>query len=62
VKEDRPGHKAGLIKGDIIIQLGTYNVTDIYAYMEALGKFEKGQTTDCKILRNGEEMTLKVTW
>lgn len=62
VKEDRPGHKAGLIKGDIIIQLGPYNITDIYAYMEALGKFEKGQTTDCKILRNGEEMTLKVTW
>lgn len=62
VKEDRPGHKAGLIKGDIIIQLGSYNITDIYAYMEALGKFEKGQTTDCKILRNGEEMTLKVVW
>lgn len=62
VKEDRPGHKAGLIKGDIIIQLGPYNITDIYAYMEALGKFEKGQITDCKILRNGEEMTLKVTW
>jgi hypothetical protein len=62
VKEDRPGHKAGLIKGDIIIQLGNYNITDIYAYMEALGKFEKGQTTDCKILRNGEEMTLKVVW
>lgn len=62
VKEDRAGHKAGLIKGDIVIQLGEYPVEDIYGYMEALGKFEKGQTTDCKILRNGEEMTLKVTW
>ncbi len=62
VKEGRTGEKAGLTKGDIIIQLGEYPIDDIYGYMEALGKFEKGQTSDCKIIRDGKEITLKVTW
>lgn len=61
-KDGKPGFKAGLIKGDVIMKLGGYDIEDIYGYMEALSKFEKGQTTDCVVLRNGETITLKVTW
>ncbi len=61
-KDGRPGQKAGLVKGDIIMKMGDYEIADIYAYMEALAKFEKGQTTPIVIIRDGTEMTLTVLW
>ncbi len=61
-KEGRPGEKAGLIKGDIIMKMGEYDIEDIYGYMEALGKFEKGQTTPIQVVRDGKEITLSVVW
>ncbi len=61
-KEGKPAAKAGLIKGDIVMKLGDFDIEDIYGYMEALSKFEKGQTTNCVVLRDGAQLTLKVTW
>jgi hypothetical protein len=59
-KEGRPGQKAGMLKGDILVKLGDIEITDIYVYMEALGKFEKGAKTQAVIDRNGEKITLEV--
>ena len=42
VIDDRPAQKAGIQDGDIVIQIGPYEVSDIYSYMEALSKFETG--------------------
>lgn len=61
-KDGKPGAKAGLLKGDTVIKLGEYEVGDIYQYMEALGKFSKGETTEMVIEREGQKMTLSVTW
>jgi hypothetical protein len=61
-KEGRPGSKAGLQKGDIILSIGEFAVGDIYEYMEALGKFEKGQSTKMKVKRGEKEIELPVTW
>jgi S1-C subfamily serine protease len=61
-KEGRPAEKAGLIKGDIVLKIGDYNVNDMQTYMDALSKFDKGQTTPVLIKRNGEEMTFMVFW
>jgi hypothetical protein len=61
-KEGRPAEKAGLIKGDIVLKIGDYSVSDMQTYMDALSKFEKGQTTPVLIKRNGEEMTFMVLW
>lgn len=61
-KEDRPAMKAGLQKGDIILQLGEIKVDDIYSYMEALGKFEKGQTVNLEYSRDGKLTSVKVTF
>ncbi|MBK5277388.1 MAG: M20/M25/M40 family metallo-hydrolase, partial [Bacteroidia bacterium] len=44
VTEGKPAQKAGIESGDIIQQMGELPIKDIQAYMEALGKFEKGQT------------------
>jgi len=62
VTEGKPAHKAGVLTGDIIIQIGELVITDIQTYMEALGKFEKGQTVPVKIKRGEQELTLDVTF
>lgn len=61
-KDGKPGAKAGLQKGDTILKLGDYAIEDIYGYMEALGKFEKGQTTTMMVEREGKQLELSVTW
>lgn len=60
VMDSRPAQKAGLEAGDIIIQLGDHPVKDVYGYMEALNKFEKGQSTEIRIKRKNEILTKKV--
>jgi S1-C subfamily serine protease len=61
-KDGKPGSKAGLLKGDTIMKLGDFDIEDIYGYMEALGKFEKGQSTTMMVEREGKQIELKVTW
>ena len=60
--EGRPGEKAGLKAGDIITKIGDFEIKDVYGYMDALGKFEKGQTVPVIIMRKGETMTLSLTF
>jgi len=55
-----PAYKAGLLDGDVIIKIGEYNIDDIYAYMEALSKFEIGQEILVVVLRDGEQIKFKV--
>lgn len=62
VTEGRPGHKAGIQTGDIIIRLGDYPIGNIQQYMDALGKFEKGQTVPVKVKRNHETHELSVSF
>lgn len=61
-KEGRPGIKAGLQQGDIIHKLGDYTIEDIYGYMDALGKFEQGQSTTMEVDRGGKIIKMKVKW
>ncbi len=60
VSDGRPAHKAGLQTGDIIVQLGDYNVTSLENYMEALGKFKKSDTTVVKFKRGNENKEAQV--
>ena len=62
VSEDKPAQKAGLIKGDIVIQLGDHEVKDMMGYMKALSKFEKGNTTIVKVKRDGKVLEAQVTF
>lgn len=62
VTEGKPAQKAGIKAGDIIVQLGDYEIKDIYGYMDALGKFEKGQTVQARVKRGSEVLTLPVTF
>lgn len=54
VKEDRPAAKAGLLNGDVVMQLGAVKVTEMTSYMKALAQFNKGDKTKVKIKRGND--------
>lgn len=60
--DGRPGEKAGLKAGDIVTKIGEYDIVDVYGYMAALGKFEKGQTVVIIVNRKGEVLTMNLTF
>jgi hypothetical protein len=62
VSDGKPAAAAGILTGDVIIRIGEYPVKDIYGYMEALGKFEKGQTVPVTIRRDKELKEVNVTF
>lgn len=59
VSEGKPAQKAGLKAGDIILQLGEYNISSMETYMQTLGKFKKGEKAKVKFKRGNE--TLEAT-
>lgn len=62
VSEGKPAQKAGIQTGDLIVKIGELDIKDVQTYMDALGKFEKGQTVPVKVKRGNEELTLSVTF
>ncbi len=58
VSDGKPASKAGLLPGDIVIQLGENKIVDMMSYMKALGKFSHGDSTKVKVKR-GKEMVEK---
>lgn len=56
VSEDKPAIKAGIKKGDIVIQLGDNKVTDMMSYMKALSVFKKGDKTTVIVKRKNKEV------
>ena len=62
ISEDRPAQKAGLQKGDIVVQLGDSTVVDMMSYMRALSAFEPGDTTTVQVLRNDQTLEAPITF
>ena len=62
VREGQPADLAGLLSGDIIIQMDGIEVSDIYSYMETLNEFESGQQIDIRIIRDGNEIDFVLTF
>jgi len=60
ISDGRPAQKAGLKAGDVIVQLGDYAVPSLEKYMEALSKFQKGDTTTVKYKRGNEVLQAAV--
>ncbi len=62
VTDGKPGFKAGVKTGDVVVKLGDDAVDSVQTYMKALSKFKKGDTTTVKVLRGKEEMTFNLTF
>ena len=60
VSPGRPAEKAGLQKGDVIIKMGDFEVSDMASYMTALSKFKKGDITKIMYLRNDKTESTEV--
>lgn len=56
VRSDGPARVAGLLKGDVIIEINGNKIKDIYDYMLRLGDLKKGQRIPVKVLRNKENL------
>jgi len=56
----RPAEKAGMIKGDIIVEVNGKPVKDLYEYMDRLSELKKGDLVDVTVLRGEEKIVLLV--
>ncbi len=61
-RDETPAVNAGLQKGDVVIKLGAFEITDMTTYMQALSTFKKGDTTNITVNRNGEQINAEVTF
>lgn len=61
VTKNSPAEKAGLQKGDVIVQFGKYPVTSLREFAVAIRRHKPGQTIDVVVVRNGKKQTLKAT-
>lgn len=62
ITEGKPASKAGMQKGDIVIQMGAHKVSDMMSYMQALAKFRKGDSTTVIALREGKPLEFIITF
>ena len=62
VTDGKPASKAGVKAGDVLLKLGDYPIRDMKSYMEALGKFKKGESTELQLRRDKEVITLPVAF
>jgi hypothetical protein len=62
VTDGKPASHAGLLPGDVVLQLGEEKVADMMSYMKALSKFTKGQTTKVRVKRGGEMLEKDITF
>ena len=62
VTPNRPAARSGILKGDLLIELGSYETADMDAYMKALSAFSKGQTTTARVMRGDQILELPVTF
>lgn len=59
VREESPAQKAGLQAGDILVELGGKEISDLYAYTYALREHKPGDEVTVVVLRDGERMSFQ---
>jgi hypothetical protein len=62
VSDGKAAQKAGIKAGDIILQLGDYAISSVESYMQALGKFKKGDATKVKVKRGNDELFFDIVF
>jgi hypothetical protein len=60
VSADSPAGKAGLLAGDIIMKIGTFKVTNLREYTDALKNYKPGDKVDFVYVRDGKENTASI--
>jgi S1-C subfamily serine protease len=58
VREDSPAEQAGIEGGDVVVEFGGLEVSDLYAYTYALREHQPGDEVEIVVLREGERISL----
>jgi len=58
IRSGSPAEQAGLLAGDVVIEFGGREVTNIYDYTYALRDHAPGDSVDIKVRRDGETVTV----
>lgn len=62
VDDGKPAALAGIKKGDIIVAIGDFIISDIMAYMKALAAFKNGDTTTIVVKRGDVNVEMQATF
>jgi len=57
VTNGSPAEKAGLQGGDVLVDFGGHEITDLYAYTYALREFKPGDEVVVVVIRDGQRMS-----
>jgi hypothetical protein len=60
VRPDAPAARAGMQAGDVIVKMGTHDITNVHDFMFALKELEPGREVEVEIERGGSRVKLKV--
>ncbi len=61
IMEGMAAERAGILAGDIIVNLGGYDVTSVTDLTRVLRRFEAGESITVTVYRNGESVYLHIT-
>jgi Zn-dependent M28 family amino/carboxypeptidase len=62
VRGGSPADQAGIVAGDIIVQIGDFEVADLYGMTDALRNYHPGDTVTIAVMRDGERLEKTVTF
>lgn len=60
VRPDAPAQRAGMQAGDIIVKVGSHEITNVHDFMFSLKELEPGKEIVVEVLRDGKAVPLKV--
>ncbi|MEO7959988.1 MAG: M28 family peptidase [Ginsengibacter sp.] len=60
IVDGKAAQKAGFLAGDVITALDEMPIHDLYSYMEALGKYKKGDPAKVTIVRDAVSLTFDI--
>ena len=61
VREGTPADSVGIRGGDILVQLGEFEIGDLYDMTDALRAYKPGETVDYAVIRDGQRVEGRVT-
>jgi Tol biopolymer transport system component len=62
VRAGGPAEQAGLRRGDLLVELGGKTVRDIHDFMYVLERAKPGEKTTAVVVRDGQQVSLEVTY
>ncbi len=60
ISKGKTAEKFGILKGDVVLKMGKFDVNDMMSYMHALSQFNKGDSTVVKLDRDAKMTEVEI--